>query len=100
MLKLGDVLAWKLDLTQNNGQRWHLYVNSHGGDLVRADMLDENDKLEYSIIQSDFRETAGFRFAHRIRYLDSNGQSLGVEVFDEIVVEQALFDLADEAVSH
>ncbi len=100
MLKLGDVLAWKLDLTQNNGQRWHLYVDSHGGDLVRADMLDENDKPEYSIIQSDFRETAGFKFAHRIQYADSTGQLLGIEVIDEIVVAQEPFNLSNEAVTH
>ncbi len=100
MQKIGDVLAWKLDFVQSGGQHWHLFVNSHGGDIVMANILDENEKPEYSILQNDFRETSGFRFPHRIEYVDSNGQSLGVEVIDEITIEEQAFDLADETVTH
>ena len=60
MLKIGDVLAWKLDLSQSGGQHWHLYINSHGGALVRADLLGANDQIEYMVLQSDVRETDGF----------------------------------------
>jgi hypothetical protein len=100
MQKIGDVLAWKLDFIQSSGQHWHLFINSHGGDLVMANMLDENDQLEYSIIQSDFRETSGFKFPYRIEYVDRDGQSLGVEVLDDVLIVQQMFDLAAETVVH
>ena len=100
MQKIGDVLAWKLDFVQSSGQHWHLFINSHGGDIVKANMLDQNDQLEYSLLQSDFRETSGFKYPHRIEYVDGNGKTLGVEVIDEIVIDQRAFDLSDETVAH
>ncbi len=100
MQKIGDVLAWKLDFVQSSGQHWHLFINSHGGDIVKANMLDQNDQLEYSLLQSDFRETSGFKYPHRIEYVDGNGKTLGVEVIDEIVIDQQAFDLSDETVAH
>ncbi len=100
MLKIGDVLAWKLDLVQSGGQHWHLFINSHGGGIVRADLLDEDDQVEYAILQSDFRETSGFKYPHRIEYVDSAGQSLAVEVIDEIAIEEQAFDLTGEKIAH
>ena len=100
MQKFDDVLAWKLDLVQSGGQHWHLFINSHGGGIVRANLLDENDQVEYAILQSDFRETSGFKYPHRIEYVDSTGQSLAVEVIDEITIEEQAFDLAGEKVTH
>jgi hypothetical protein len=100
MLKIGDVLAWKLDLTQSGGQRWHLYIDSHGGALVRADLLGASDQIEYSILQSDVRETDGFKYPHRIEYRAGDGEVLAVEVIDAIAIEQAPFELSDEAVTH
>ncbi len=100
MQKIGDVLAWKLDFVQSGGQHWHLFINSHGGDIVMANMLDENEETEYSILQSDFRETSGFKYPHRIEYVDRDGQSVGVELIDEIVIEQQAFNLVDETVAH
>ncbi len=100
MQKIGDVLAWKLDFVQSSGQHWHLFINSHGGDIVMANMLDENEDTEYSILQSDFRETSGFKYPHRIEYVDRDGQSVGVELIDEIVIEQQAFNLVDETVAH
>ncbi len=100
MLKIGDVLAWKLHLLQKTGPGWHLYVNSHGGALLRADMLDENGDPEYSIRQSDFRATSGFMFAHRIEYFDGAGHSLGVEIIDEIALEIEPFDIEEEPIAH
>jgi hypothetical protein len=100
MQKIGDVLAWKLDLRQSDGQRWHLFINSHGGDLVLANMLDDNKQIEYSIVRSDFRETQGFKFAHRTEYVDQNGRLLGVEVIDEIIIGEQPFSITDEAAAH
>jgi len=100
MQKFDDVLAWKLDLVQSGGQHWHLFINSHGGGLVRADLLDEDSQVQYAILQSDFRDTSGFRYPHRIEYVDGAGQSLAVEVIDELVVEELPFDLASDKIAH
>ncbi len=100
MLKMGDVLAWKLSLQQADGPSWHMYVNSHGGALVRADILDNAGDTLYVIHQDDFRETSGFMFPHRIEYLDSAGRTLAVEEIDEIEVDVEPFDLQQESVTH
>lgn len=100
MLKIGDVLAWRLHLAQNNGQEWYLYVDSHGGALVRADMLTDDGSVEYSIRQSDFRESSGIVFAHRIEYLDSEGRRLGGESIDDIDVTMETFDIDQKAIIH
>jgi len=100
MQKFDNVLAWKLDLVQSGGQHWHLFINSHGGGIVRANLLDEDDQVEYAIHQSDFRETSGFQYPHRIEYVDSVGESLAVEVIDEIIIEEQAFDLTGEKVAH
>ncbi len=96
MQKLGDVLAWKLDFVESSGQHWHLFINSHGGDLVRSNMLDDSGRLEYSIVQSDFCEISGFKYPHRIEYLNRDGQSLGTEVIDQIVIAQRSLELAGQ----
>jgi len=100
MLKIGDILAWRLHLAQHAGPDWHLYVDSHTGALVRKDMLDSDRNVEYSIRQSEFREESGFVFPHRIEYLDRDGRSLGVETIDEIDVDTEEFDLSDDVVTH
>ncbi len=100
MLKIGEVLAWKLSLRQADGPSWHLYVNSHGGALVRADILDDQGELFYEIRQSDFKETSDFMFPHRIEYLDGAGRTLAVETIDAIEVDVEPFDLQQETVAH
>ena len=100
MLKIGDVLAWKLSLQQADGPSWYLYINSHGGALVRADILDDQGELLYEIRQSDFRETSDFMFPHRIEYLDGAGRTLAVETIDAIEVEVESFDIQQEPVAH
>lgn len=100
MLKIGEVLAWKLSLQQADGPSWHLYVNSHGGALVRADILNDQGELLYEIRQSEFRETSDFMFPHRIEYLDGAGQTLAVETIDAIEVDVEPFDLQQETVAH
>jgi hypothetical protein len=100
MLKIGEVLAWKLSLQQADGPSWHLYVNSHGGALVRADILDDQSELLYEIRRSEFKETSGFMFPHRIEYLDRTGRTLAVEQIDKIEVDVEPFDLQQESVAH
>ena len=100
MLKIDEVLAWRLDLRQSGGQHWNLYVDSHGGTIVKAELLGDDEQVEYTILQSDIRETDGFKYPHRIEYLANNGGTLAVEVIEEIEIEQAPFVLADESVTH
>jgi len=100
MLKIGDILAWKLDLIQSSGQHWHLYIDSHGGALVRADLIGENDKIAFKVLQSDVRETDGFKYPHRVEYQTGEGEALAVEVIDSIEVIQDAFDLSAEEVTH
>jgi hypothetical protein len=100
MQKFGDVLAWQLDLIQEGGRHWNLYVDSHTGDIVRANLLGDNDEPMYVIGQSDFRETSGFMFPHRIEYLDGAGKTLAIETINEIEVDVIPFELEQETVAH
>ena len=67
---------------------------------MRADMLDADEKIAFSIHQSDFRETAGFTFPHRIEYMDKDGRSLAVETIDEITLDVTPFELEQNALAH
>ena len=100
MLKIGSILAWKLDLKKKDGDNWSLYIDSHTGGLVRADMLDADEQIAFSIHQSDFRATAGFTFPHRIEYMDKDGRSLAVETIDEITLDVTPFELEQNASAH
>ncbi len=100
MQKFGDVLAWQLDLIQEGGPHWNLFVDSHTGDIVRVNLLDDNDEPMYVIGQSDFKETSGFMFPHRIEYMDGAGRTLAIETIDEIEVEVIPFDLEQETIAH
>lgn len=100
MQKFGKLLAWQLDLVQATGSHWHLYLDSHTGDIVRANLLDDSGEPMYIIGQSDFRETSGFMFPHRIEYLDGSGRTLAIETIDEIEVNVIPFELEKETVEH
>ena len=100
MLKIGSILAWKLDLKKKDGDNWSLYIDSHTGGLVRADMLEADEQIAFSIHQSDFRATAGFTFPHRIEYMDKDGRSLAVETIDEITLDVTPFELEQNASAH
>ncbi len=89
MQKFGDVLAWQLDLIQGGERHWHLYLDSHSGDLVRASLLDTDGNPTFIIDQRDFREIAGFRFPHQIEYLTGDEELLATERFDNFVVVPA-----------
>ncbi len=99
MRKFGDVLAWRLQLRQKNGPLWNMYVDSHSGDVVEMELLEEGD-VQLRIRQSDFRDVSGIRFAHRIEYLYGDGELLAREVIDTIAVELDEFDISAEVVTH
>jgi hypothetical protein len=100
MMKIDDVLAWKLELQQKDGEHWNMFVDSHTGGLVQASLLDSTGEPAYIIRQSNFRDTSGFMFPHRIEYMDGAGQTLAVETIDEIELEVTPFEIEQEAVSH
>jgi len=100
MEKIGKALAWKLDFIHSDGQHWHLFINSHGGGIVKADLLDENEQVKYTIRQSDYRETSGFTFPHRIEYLDEDGVLLAVEAIDKVIVIADDAENTVQSVSH
>ena len=100
MQKFGDVLAWQLDLRQANGSHWNLFVDSHTGALVRANLLGVDGEPAYIIGRSDFRETSGFEFPHRIQYMDGAGRMLAVETIDEVEVDVAPFELEEDTITH
>ncbi len=100
MQKFDDVLAWQLDLLQKGERHWHLNVDSHTGDLVRATLLDAEGNPRFMIDQSDFRETSGFRFPHRIVYTTGSGEILATETIDKIIVVVEPFKLEQDAVTH
>ena len=100
MQKFGDILSWKLELLQAGGEHWHLFLDSHTGDIVRANLLDANDDPIYIISQSDFRETSGFRFPHRVEYMDGTGRSLAIETIADIELDVTPFELEQKTVGH
>ncbi len=99
MLKIGNVLAWRLELKQKDGPVWNMFVDSHSGDLVKMELLDDGD-VRLAIRQSEFRDVSGFRFPHRIEYLGGDGVLIAREVFDSIVIELDDFELDEETVTH
>ncbi len=100
MRKFDDILAWRLELRQNSGPVWYLYVDSHSGDLIEKRMLDENGEPALIIQQSDFREVDGFRFPFRTEYVDRDGQSIAVETLNAVTIDVEPFDVEGETVSH
>jgi hypothetical protein len=100
MRKFGDVLAWKLELKQKNGPAWHMFVDSHSGDLVQKDALDDSGSVILSIRQSDFRDVEGFRLPHRVEYADGAGLVIAAETLVTISLDVDPFDVGDATVTH
>ena len=86
MEKLANVLAWKLNFVHSDGQHWQLFINSHGGGIVKANFLGDDGRVRYVIRRSDYRQTDGFTFPHRIEYFSADNLLLAVEEIDRVVV--------------
>ncbi len=100
MRKVGEILAWELELDQNQGQRWMLLIDSHSGAIVEAYALDDAGGTMFSIHTDDFREVAGFMFPHRIEYRGNDGTLLASENIDRIDVITESFQIEQERVTH
>jgi len=100
MEKIGNVLAWKLDLLEGGGNHWHLFIDSRSGGAVKAILLGEDNQPRYTILQSDYRKTSGYTFPHRLEYQDAAGKLLAVETLETVVISTERFDIAAETISH
>ena len=100
MEKIGNVLAWKLDLLEGDGNHWHLFIDSRGGGAVKAILLSEDNQPRFTILQSDYRKTSGYTFPHRLEYQDAAGKLLAVETLETVVISTERFDIATETISH
>jgi hypothetical protein len=92
MRKFGDVLAWKLSLNQFDGPTWNMFVDSHSGDLIQKELLDEAGDTALIIRHSDFRDVSGFRFPHR--------DVIAVETIEEIILDVVPANADDKLVTH
>lgn len=86
MKKYGDQLPWLLEAKLNNGNTWHVYVDSHTGDVFRTALIDSSGQEGIAIEYSDFRDGDGFRFPHRVDYFEDD-QLLMSDRFTSIEVE-------------
>ena len=100
MRKVGEILAWELELDQNQGQRWTLLIDSHSGAIVEAYALDDAGGTMFSIHADDFKDVAGFMFPHRIEYRGNDGTLLASENIDRIDVITESFQIEQERVTH
>jgi hypothetical protein len=64
MLRDGDRMPWLLEVEHRNGQTWHLYLDSHNGDIYRQVLLDDQGDPAFTMEFDEFRDVAGYRMAH------------------------------------
>lgn len=113
MARVGDVMAWTLDLRQHEGQHWHVYIDSHTGMELRRVLLDGDGNevaemrfSDYRIAEPDtpypsrfepehggqrvgFFEQPGIVFPYHVEFLGPDGQTIATETFSDIEVEFA-----------
>jgi len=63
-------------------------------------MLRNDEAPTFVVAPSDFRETSGFIFPHRIEYRHARGRPLAVESIHKITIAKADFDIDNEPVTH
>ncbi len=100
MKKIGKVLAWELELTQAQGQRWQLWIDSHTGSLIQAIPVDGTGTPQFVMRASDFRDVDGFTFPFLVEYKTASGDLIATESFTNIEVKSQAFDIDEEAVTH
>lgn len=85
MQKLGDRLPWIVEAELANGRTWHIYVDSHTGDVFRQALIDA-DGQESLVVEFDaFDEVQGYRLPAEVRYY-SGETLLATDRFDSITV--------------
>ncbi len=89
MLKLRESLAWKLLVSQRNGLRQVLYIDSHTGDKVLEQYLNAQGEILISVRSGDFRAVKGFRFPFKTEYLNTAETIIASEIFTDIEIVNA-----------
>lgn len=85
MQKLGDRLPWIVEAELANGRTWHIYVDSHTGDVFRQALIDA-DGQESLVVEFDaFDDVQGYRLPAEVRYY-SGETLLATDRFDSITV--------------
>lgn len=85
MKKRDGRLPWLVLAELANGQRWHIYVDSHSGDAYRQALIDSQGNETIALEFDDYRDTEGFRFPHEVRYYEMD-RLLAIDRYDEITV--------------
>jgi hypothetical protein len=68
MQKLGDRLPWIIEAELANGRTWHIYIDSHTGDVFRQALIDA-DGQESLVVEFDaFDDVQGYRLPAEVRY--------------------------------
>ena len=85
MQKLGDRLPWIVEAKLANGRTWHIYVDSHTGDVFRQALINA-DGQESLVVEFDaFDEVQGYRLPAEVRYY-SGKTLLATDRFNSITV--------------
>lgn len=85
MQKLGDRLPWIIEAELVNGRTWHIYIDSHTGDVFRQALIDA-DGQESLVVEFDaFDEVQGHRLPAEVRYY-SGETLLATDRFNSITV--------------
>lgn len=85
MKKYHDRLPWLMEAQLTNGRTWHIYVDSHTGDVFRHALIGSNGEETLAVEFDDFRDVDGFRLAHEVRYFNSD-QLLATDRIQNIYV--------------
>lgn len=85
MQKLDDRLPWIIEAELANGRTWHIYVDSHTGDVFRQALIDA-DGQESLVVEFDaFDDVQGYRLPAEVRYY-SGKTLLATDRFNSITV--------------
>ena len=85
MRKFDGRLPWIMEAELANGRTWHIYVDSHTGDVFRQALIDADDQESLVVEFDAFDEIQGYRLPTEVRYY--RGKTLlATDRFDSIAI--------------
>lgn len=84
-------LPWIMEAELANGRTWHIYVDSHTGDIYRQALINADDKETLAVEFDAFEDVDDFRLPHEIRYFDGH-RLLAIDRFERINVTLSIDD--------
>ena len=94
MQKLGDRLPWIVEAELANGRTWHIYVDSHTGDVFRQALIDADGQESLVVEFGAFDDVQGYRLPAEVRYY-SGETLLATDRFDSITVTASEAESSD-----